>query len=362
MSTMKTLSWFGAAAVMCAASACGTSAGEETPPGAPAPAATGTPTDPVTGATPAPTGVPTTPPTPPCSGKEALGGNYDWKIMSGGKERIVRVHVPKGYDRTKPVPVVLNFHGYSSNATEQNILAGMADKADSAGFIAVHPEGIGITQSWNAGACCGEAASSAIDDIGFVGKIIDEVSSKACVDSHRVFATGMSNGGFLSHRIACELSNRVAAVAPVAGVLGVPTCNPTRPVPVFQFHGTLDGLVSYTGNPGMGFPSVKQTMSGWATRNGCSQTARETSKKGEVTCVTYDNCKGGAEVSLCTVANGGHTWPGGTPVPSLGHTTNDIVATDAMWDFFVKHPLPKTTERDSRSENRAHSWERTPIA
>ena len=150
----------------------------------------------------------------------------------------------------------------------------------------------------------------------------------------------MSNGGFLSHRIACELSARVAAVAPVAGVLAIPTCNPTRPMSVFQFHGTLDGLVAYNGNPTMGFPSVAQTMSGWATRSGCSTTARQTAKKGDVTCVTYDKCKLGAEVSLCTVDGGGHTWPGGTPVPSLGYTTNDIVATDAMWDFFVRHPLP----------------------
>ena len=343
MITTKTLAWLAAALVLSTTAACGSDdVGSAPPAGTPSPDGTPTPgTDPpaTTGAPP-PSTTPAPPPAPPCVGKAALTGDLDWKLKLDGKDRTVHVHIPTGYDPVKPVPVVLNFHGYTSNGFEQNLLAGMNEKANAAGFIAVQPEGVGISQSWNAGACCGEAASSAIDDVGFVGKIIDELESKLCVDTHRVFATGMSNGGFLSHRLACELSNRIAAVAPVAGVLGIPTCNPTRPMSVFQFHGTLDGLVPYGGNAATGFPSVAQTLSGWAGRSGCSLTPRETSKKGTVTCQTYDGCKDGAEVNLCTVSGGGHTWPGGTPVPALGFTTNDIVATDAMWDFFLRHPLP----------------------
>jgi polyhydroxybutyrate depolymerase len=340
--TTKTMAWLAAVLVITTTAACGT---DDVGSAAPASSATDGTTPPGAGpaATPdAPPGAAAnpTPPTAPCVGKAALTGDLDWAMKAGGKDRTVHVHVPKAYDPAKSVPVVLNFHGYTSNASQQNLLAHMTEKADKEGFIAVHPEGLGISQSWNAGACCGEAASSAVDDVGFVSQLIDELESKLCVDAHRVYATGMSNGGFLSHRLACDLSTRIAAVAPVAGVLGIPTCNPTRPMSVFQFHGTLDPLVAYDGSPGMGFPSVAQTLSGWAGRSGCSLSARETSKKGEVTCVTYDGCKGGAEVNLCTVSGGGHTWPGGTPVPSLGHTTTDIVATDAMWDFFVKHPLP----------------------
>lgn len=338
MSTTNTLVWLTTALF---AVACGSSTDGTTPPGTPssaAPAAPGTDapgSTPVTspGSTPAPASA-------PCAGKAALKGDLDWTLKASGKDRIVHVHVPKGYDPTKPAPVVLSFHGYTSNGSQQDILAHMSEKADASTFIAVHPEGTGSTPSWNAGACCGDAASAAVDDVGFVGTIIDELESKLCVDAHRVFATGMSNGGFLSHRLACELSARIAAVAPVAGVLAIPTCNPTRPMSVFQFHGKLDGLVSYDGNPTMGFPSVPQTMSGWAARSGCSVQPRETMTKGEVTCVTYDGCKGGAEINLCSVSGGDHTWPGGTPVPSLGHTTTDIVATDMMWDFFMKHPLP----------------------
>jgi polyhydroxybutyrate depolymerase len=274
-----------------------------------------------------------------CIGKSDLRGDLDWTLSAGGRDRTVHVHLPKTYDPTRPTPVVLNFHGYTSNASQQDALSGMSAKADQAGFVAVHAEGIGLSQSWNAGGCCGEAASSAVDDVGFVNTMLDELESKLCVDARRVFSTGMSNGGFLSHRLACELSTRIAAVAPVAGVLAIPTCNPARPMSVFQFHGTLDPLVGYNGSAALGYPSVPQTMSGWATRSGCSASPRETSKKGNVTCVTYDGCKGGAEVNLCTVDGGGHTWPGGLPVPALGLTTTDINATDAMWDFFLRHPL-----------------------
>jgi polyhydroxybutyrate depolymerase len=330
----------------CGSSSDGTTIPAATPPAGLAAGPTAPPASEATGTTPT-SPVDTTTPTPPaagapCTGKEALQGprDLDWTLAVGGVDRTVHVHVPKGYDATKASPVVLDFHGYTSNGAEQNLLAHMNVKADAVTFIAVHPEGTGTTPSWNAGACCGDAAANATDDVGFVGAIIDELESKLCVDAHRVFATGMSNGGFLSHRLACELSTRIAAVAPVAGLLAIPTCNPTRPMSVFQFHGTLDPLVPYDGSPAMGFPSVLQTMSGWATRAGCSVTSRETSKKGGVTCTTYDGCKGGAEINLCTVAGGGHTWPGGLPVPSLGYTTTSIVATDAMWDFFVKHPLP----------------------
>jgi polyhydroxybutyrate depolymerase len=344
--TLLTLLTLLVGAGACGSSSDGTTIPAATPPAGLAPGPTAPPAGEATGATPtSPVG--TTAPTPPaagapCTGKEALQGprDLDWTLAAGGVDRTVHVHVPKGYDATKPSPVVLDFHGYTSNGAEQNLLAHMNVKADAVTFIAVHPEGTGTTPSWNAGACCGDAAANATDDVGFVGAIIDELESKLCVDAHRVFATGMSNGGFLSHRLACELSTRIAAVAPVAGLLAIPTCNPTRPTSVFHFHGTLDPLVPYDGSPTMGFPSVLQTMSGWATRTGCSATPRETSKKGDVTCTTYDGCKGGAEISLCTVTGGGHTWPGGLPVPSLGYTTTNIIATDAMWDFFVKHPLP----------------------
>jgi polyhydroxybutyrate depolymerase len=274
-----------------------------------------------------------------CSGKSAPAMADDtWTIMSGGLSRTVNVHVPSSYDPTKPMPLVLDFHGYSSNAMQEDLLSQMSAKADAAGFIALHPEG--TNSSWNAGACCGMAAQNNVDDIGFVKDILTTAADKLCVDAHRIYATGMSNGGFLSNRIGCELADRFAAIAPVAGVTGVPTCTPSRPMPVIHFHGTADTLVPYDGSASMGFVAVPDDFAAWGTRDACTDMPSQTYAMGDVTCNSYLHCAGGAQVTLCTVQNGGHTWPGGTPVPTLGYTTTNIKATDAMWSFFQAHPLP----------------------
>jgi polyhydroxybutyrate depolymerase len=275
-----------------------------------------------------------------CTGKVAQPLDDTWTLNVSGTARTLHVHVPASYDPATPMPVVLNFHGFTSNAAEEDLLSGMSSKADASGFIAVHPEGLGTPQSWNAGACCGYATANGVDDMGFVTAMLDQLEGLLCVDTHRVFATGMSNGGFFSHRLACELSTRIAAVAPVAGVLGEPTCNPTRPVPVMEFHGTLDPLVPYGGDPVLGFPPVPQTFTGWSTRDGCTGTPTDTFDDVDSHCSTYSSCSAGAVVTLCTVDGGGHTWPGGLPVPALGYTTPFLSATDAMWTFFQAHPLP----------------------
>jgi len=149
-------------------------------------------------------------------------GDLDWTLKVGGMDRIAHVHVPKGYDPTKAVPVVLNFPRLTSNGQRAEPARAHDRQADAASFIAVHPEGTGSTPSWNAGACCGDAAANAVDDSAFVGKIIDELESKLCVDSHRIFATGMSNGGFLSHRLASS-SPRASLPSRLS-----PGCSPSR--------------------------------------------------------------------------------------------------------------------------------------
>ncbi|MBX3260639.1 MAG: hypothetical protein KF782_13180 [Labilithrix sp.] len=329
-----------------AVSSCGSddaAAPAETPPpadGAPAPGDGEAPPPAADGGAPDADGAaPPAPATPSCQGKEKLTGDLDWTIA----QRTVHVHVPASYDPSKGTAIVLDFHGYTSNGDQQATYAGMNTKSDTAGFVAVHPEGTGFAQSWNGGVCCGTASSTGVDDVAFVSAILDELATKLCVDPKRVFATGLSNGGFLSHRLACELSGRVAAIAPVAGVIGVSTCAPARPVPVMQFHGTSDTLVPYNGNPLSGYPSVPSTIAKWAERNGCTGAATESFKSGDVQCMTHAQCAAGAEVTLCTVTGGGHTWPGSStslPIPGLGKTTQAINATDAMWAFFQKHPLP----------------------
>jgi polyhydroxybutyrate depolymerase len=274
-----------------------------------------------------------------CTGKtQPANADDTWTIMSGGAMRTLNVHVPATYDPSQPMALVLNFHGYSSNAMQEDFLSQMSAKADAAGFIAIHPEG--TQNSWNAGACCGQAAQDNVDDVAFTKAILDEAESKLCVDQKRIFVTGMSNGGFMSNRLGCELADRIAAIAPVAGVTGITTCAPSRPMPVIHFHGTADTLVPYDGNASMGFLAVPDDFAAWGQRDQCTDSPSTTFTMGDVTCSSYLHCAGGAQVTLCTVQNGGHTWPGGTPIPGLGYTTTNIRATDAMWSFFQAHPLP----------------------
>jgi polyhydroxybutyrate depolymerase len=264
------------------------------------------------------------------------GSDFDVRVTTGGKQRSARVHVPKSFDGSKPTPLLLNFHGRMSTASQEELISKTTTKSDAAGFVVVYPDGIG--QTWNAGLCCGQAQADGIDDVAFTRALLDEIERKICVDAKRVFATGLSNGAFMVQRLACELSDRIAAIGPVAGQLLSSPCAPSRPVPVMHFHGDADPIVSYQGTFGM--QGAQASTKAWATRNGCGATPAQTYAKGDATCATYSGCTSGADVTLCTIAGGGHTWPGGMPIPGLGKTSQDIDATDAMWDFFSKHPMP----------------------
>ena len=148
-----------------------------------------------------------------CSGKPTTPGDYLWSVMSGGRARTFRVHVPASYSATVATPVVLNFHGFGSDAAQQEALSRMVAVSDESGFIAVAPQGVNQQdlgqaslvqqRSWNAGGCCGVAVDSKVDDVAFVRALLAELEAKLCVDNARVYSTGLSNGGFFSYRLAC---------------------------------------------------------------------------------------------------------------------------------------------------------------
>src|SRR6185503_1632980 len=170
--------------------------------------------------------------------------------------------------------------------------------------------------------CCDPASTNNVDDTGFFKKLLDEAESKLCVDAKRIYMMGMSNGAYQSHRMACELADRVAAVGPVAGLLLFQGCTPSQPVPVMMVNGTSDSLSQYQ--------YVAQGVNFWKGKNGCT-TMAQTYQNGDTTCVTHSGCTAGADVALCTVQDGGHQWPGGgTEFPLLGKKSNDIIATDAL--------------------------------
>lgn len=251
-------------------------------------------------------------------------------LEHGGLTRTYHLHVPAAYDGT-PTALVLDFHGYVSNALQQADFANMIEKSDTAGFVTVHAEGTNNPQRWNAGNCCPDA-SSTVDDVGFVMAMIDDVSSRVCIDEKRVYSTGLSNGGMLSYRLACEHGDRIAAIAPVAASLVYFDCEPTRGVPVLHFHGTEDPLNAYQ--------NAYDSVIWWKQAIRCAGPPSPTFMAGDTSCQTWQGCDDGGEVTLCTVTGGGHTWPDGDVPSLLGVTTHAIDATDAMWDFFAAHALP----------------------
>ena len=265
-----------------------------------------------------------------CDGKQTQPVDSTWTVTVGSLTRTAKVHVPASYDPSKKTPLVINLHGRTGNATSQEVISHSIAKSNKEGFVVIHPEAWGSPTSWNAGGgCCDPAYANNIDDSGFVAKLIDEAAARLCLDADRVYAMGLSNGGYLSHRVACELADKIAAIGPVAGLLTLQSCAPSRPMPVWLVHGTADQLVGYSY-----FPA---TVSYWKTKNQCTTTTT-TYQNGDATCVTHGGCAGGADVVACTIADGGHQWPGGEALPFMGKKSDDLIATDAIWEFFVAHP------------------------
>lgn len=283
-------------------------------------------------------------PSPGCTGGTVVAGDSTVNLQHDGVAREFLLHAPPSYDGQTPLPLVLNFHGYTSNGPQQAAFSGMNAKANAAGFVLAYPQGLpnpsSNLTSWNAGLCCAFGDTDR-DDVGFTGAMLDEIFATACVDERRVYATGMSNGGYMSHLLGCKMADRIAAVAPVAGVLGIAPaeCQPSRPMPIVHLHGTADTLVAYDGGSLGGSASAPDTFAGWAARNGCTGSPTESFQNGAAHCDTYDGCDQGVEVTLCTIDGMGHCWPGQSFCP-FGQANSDISANDRMWELFQKFSLP----------------------
>ncbi|MBI3860522.1 MAG: prolyl oligopeptidase family serine peptidase [Planctomycetia bacterium] len=281
-------------------------------------------------------------------------GDHTRKITVDGRERTYLVHVPRKIDASKPAPVVLAFHGGGSNAEQMVRFCGLDEKADDAGFIVVYPSGSGRTEqllTWNAGNCCGYAQHEKIGDVAFVRQLLDDLARVVRVDADRVFATGMSNGGMMAYLLASDLSDRIAAIAPVGGPMGTNECHPKRAVPVMHFHGADDKFAPLAGGRGerslsqTNFLSVEHSVGCWIKANECQakpavvELPVQIEDGTKVTRKTWGGGKDGSEVILFEIAGAGHTWPGRKPpLLYLGKSTKNISANDAMWEFFQRHP------------------------
>jgi polyhydroxybutyrate depolymerase len=279
-------------------------------------------------------------------------GDHTRTLVMGEQKRTYLVHVPKGYDSKKPAPVVLALHGAAMNGPMMVWFSGLNKKADEAGFIVVYPGGTGTGPflTWNAGGFKGKMAEGKADDVAFVGKLLDDLGTVVTVDGKRVYACGMSNGGMMCYRLAAELADRIAAIAPVAGTIAIDESKPKRPVPVLHFHGSKDTIVPFEMAKGKApafikLKGVEESVQTWVKLNGCDEKPKtETiSKDGDemkVTRTTYGNGKDGSEVVLVVIEGGGHTWPGQQPpVGFIGKSATNVSANDLMWEFFQKHKL-----------------------
>ncbi len=273
-------------------------------------------------------------------------------LQVAGRERTFLVHVPPQYDGVKPLPLVIVLHGGAGNGSGAAQITGFSLKADQEGFVVVYPNGAGRFHNrwftWNSGNCCGYAMDHNVDDVGFIRALIDRLEKDLKIDPKRIYATGLSNGGMMSYRLGCELSDRLAAVAPVAGALNDAICRPAEPVSVIIFHGTADPQVPYNGgegprridpHPRVDKP-VSYAVSFWVNQDSCS-TRPARKEKGHVVEEKYSGGRNGSEVVLCTIKGEGHTWPGGKKWAFWAdEPTREISATDVMWDFFAAHPKP----------------------
>lgn len=277
------------------------------------------------------------------------------RVTVGGRTRSYVVHVPAGHDSERPAPVVLALHGATMTGPMLAWFTALNAKADQAGFLAVYPDGTGSRSSyfWNAGGCCGPAGRDGVDDVGFVRALLDDLAGAYRVDPRRVYAAGLSNGAMMAYRLACELSDRVAAVACVAGTMTAAECRPGRPVSVLHVHGTDDEYAPFAGGRGpksvTGFPyrSVEETVRIWVQADGCSgepeveELPDRASDGTRVVRKTYCGGRDGTEVALVVVEGGGHTWPGRVlATRALGKATRNVAANDLIWEFFERHPMP----------------------
>lgn len=259
-----------------------------------------------------------------------------------GVSRSFRLYIPNSLQASQPAALVIALHGGLGSPEQFRQSSRFDEAAEAHGFAAVYPEGIGRT--WNGGRCCGQAAREDIDDVAFIAALIDYLSGQLDVDPARIFAAGHSNGGIMAFRLACELSEEIAAIVAVAGSLEIGSCTPTRPVAVLAIHGDadlnhpLEGGTGPNSIAGVPFNSLAYSMEALRTANACSA-GTDTSREGAVTTTVWQGCRPGGDTSQKIIAGASHAWPGATRAGSLpaGEPTRALDATEEVWRFFEAH-------------------------
>jgi len=268
-------------------------------------------------------------------------------LVHKGLNRSYLVHLPVNYEKSKPIALVIMLHGAGSNAEINRSITGMNDVADQENFIVVYPNGTGLFNfmlSWNAGYCCNYVEPLGVDDVGFLKLLIEKLERDYNVDSGKIYVAGFSNGGMMTYRLGCDLTEKLAAIGVVSASIDTKECRPSDPLSVVIFHGLNDRVIPYKGGNSFIFPtkffdlnhkSMSFVVSFWASHNLCSAPAKDS--MGTVFREMYVDCKNDSEVVAYTT-NGGHVWPGGQSVSFFSEEPiEDMDTSQLIWDFFEKH-------------------------
>lgn len=273
-------------------------------------------------------------------------------IRVGERERSYLLHVPLTWppDRRGLTPLVVALHGRAGDGGQMESGSGLSTLADREGFLVAYPDG--VHRSWNDRRGESPAARAGADDVRFVGELIDRLVAREQVDPRRVYVVGVSNGGMMAFRLACELAPKIAAVGAVIGLMpadGADRCAPSHAVPVMIIAGTDDPLVPFAGGDIRGeVLSARETRERWATLGGCGPVGPtllvdRVDDGTRIHRAAHAGCRDGAEVVLLSVEGGGHTWPGGAqylPRFVIGSVTREIDGAEELWRFFRGHRLP----------------------
>lgn len=284
--------------------------------------------------------------------KDAPGaGLKTFQLRSGDRDRKYMVYRPPSFKSDGQGAVVFALHGGGGHMELQaeDKFYHFRSTADRHGFLVVFPNGTGRfprgrLSTWNAGECCAYARDKKVDDVGFIRAIVQEMEKTYRFDKKKVFATGMSNGGMMTYRLACEASDIFRAIAPVAGTDGMPDCQPKHAVSVFHIHSRKDEQVSFLGGRGKDaapkdmvneFKAVPETVAKWVKLNGCGEKPKKEVDTDKLKCDLYEGCHEGRQVRLCVTEDGGHSWPGGVKPRNRGpEPSKAIDATEEIWKFF----------------------------
>ncbi len=268
-------------------------------------------------------------------------------LVHDGRNRVYFVHEPEG-QVSNAMPLVIVLHGAGNDAKKVAKMTGMNDKSNDRAFLVAYPNGtgVGMLRTWNAHLCCNPALGNGVDDVGFIKSVISRIESNYNIDPKRIYVAGFSNGAMMSQVVACQLADRIAAIAPVAGPVDPSACTPSEPMSVITFHGTDDQIVRYGGGQfpswagGQSYASVDDTMTFWKSHDNCS-TTHPPQQNGTIRINRFSDGNDGTEVVMYTIDGGNHSWPGGHRVSFFGQTpTHAISATDLIWEFFEQHPKP----------------------